>query len=89
MLARMPEMGASARCRTGAAMWVHQELGILVSGGCSTQATSGNQRKPGNLDISKLMSDFPETYTAIGCQGAMETETYEVEPPPSEIGACR
>ena len=56
---------------------VHQELGILVSGGCSTQATSGNQRKPGNLDISKLMSDFPETYTAIGCQGAMETETYE------------
>ena len=55
----------------------HQELGILVSRGCSTQATSGNQRKPGNLDISKLMSDFPETYTAIGCQGAMETETYE------------
>ena len=34
------------------------------SGGCSTQATSRNQRKPGNLDISKLMSDFPETYTA-------------------------
>jgi hypothetical protein len=22
------------------------------------------------------MSDFPETYTAIGCQGAMEMETY-------------
>jgi hypothetical protein len=40
----------------------HQELSFLVSGGCSTQATSRNQWKPGNLDISKLMSDFRETY---------------------------
>ena len=76
------EVGVRAdEVRGSGANWIHrlghQELGILVSGGCSTQATSGNQRKPGNLDISKRMSDFPETYTAIGCQGAMETQTYE------------
>jgi hypothetical protein len=56
----------------------HQKIGILVSEGCSTQETNRNQQKPKKLDILKLMSDFSETYATIGCQAAMEMETYEI-----------
>jgi hypothetical protein len=60
------------------------------SGGCSTHATSRNQRKPGNLDISELMSDFPETYTAAArSHGNGNLRKLNVEPPPFEIEALK
>ena len=62
--------------------WFHRQgnvpSGISKHSSFRRLLNSCVQRKPGNLDISKRVSDFPETYTAIGCRGAMmEMEIYD------------
>src|SRR5271168_4121460 len=65
--------------RWSAGAWVHQYLCFSVSTGFYTWATHGNQQKPGNWEIRKPMSCFPETSQNDELrkpQKPQESETY-------------
>ena len=65
---------------------VHQELGILVSGGCSTQATSGNPEIWTSRNVC-LISRKPTL--PLAAREPWKRKPTKVESPPFEIGACR